>query len=179
MTTSYDDTQVYNNTVIFQSNVIFNSTVTLPTGSIDNNSIVEGADLDADKLEHRHSKQVMQEPGVDVVDKTYYVHIARANGRLKSVTVRPIVVPVGGDKQYTIDVRKVNNAVAVPGTSLLSAVVTISSVDDDNTNQTAALVATPSYVSGDMIIIVIDATGTTGTQGQGVIVDVELDESGV
>lgn len=180
MATTHDDAAVFNQPVTFQEAVIMNGGFTPPTASITSAAIAVSADIDPSKLKHRHSKVVSQDAGTDVVDKTYYVHLARAAGTLKSVKVRPLVAPDGGDKQFTVDVKKVPNGSAVAaGTTLLTAPLAVSDADADATNKDAVLIGTPTYAAGDLIVVIIDATGSTGSQGQGVVIDLKFDESGV
>lgn len=178
--TTHDEAQVFNAPVTFQDLVKLNGDVELPDNIIADEEVAPSAEISCSKLRHRHSKLIQQDPGTDVVDKTSYIHIARAAGTLVKLRVRPIAKPTGGDKQFTVDIKKVPSGTAVSaGTSLLTTPLVISSADIDNTNKDGSLAVTPTYAAGDMLAIIVDASGSTGSQGQGVAIESIFDESGV
>lgn len=150
---------------------------TLPAASVNDAAIATAANLDADKLENRISKTVVQAPGTDVVNGTTYIFVARAAGVIKSLRVRPLTAPTGGDKAFTVDLKRAANA-SGSFTSLLSSVVTVNSSSVDQTVQNGTLTGSPNILAGDLLQIVIAVSGSTGSQGQGVVVEVEIDEVG-
>ena len=162
---------------VFTGPVHFQGTVTLPDSTVTNAAVKSGDNISADKLVNRYSLRLDQVDGSDVVSETRNVHICRVKGKVKSVEVRPETAPTGGDKQFTVDVKKAANA-SGSYSSLLGSVITVDSTSVDDTLQTGALIADPSVADGDVIRIEIVASGSTGSQGQGVLVTVELDEDG-
>ena len=81
----------------------------------------------------------------------------------------------GGDKKWTVDVKKSTGAGAFA--TVLSAVVTIDTTSVDRRLQVGALsTAAIAYVDGDLFQVVVTATGATGSQGQGGCVTLWLDE---
>ena len=156
----------------------FTGPTSFPDGSITNTKVAASADIAANKLQHRHAISHSQKDGTDVVSETIMLYIARASGTLARFVVRPRLVPTGGDKQYTVDIQK-----AVTGsntwTSLLTAVVTVSSSDTNDVVKGGTLIGSPVYVLNDTIRFVITASGSTGSQGQGVAIEATVDESGI
>jgi hypothetical protein len=145
---------------------------------VGSDSINVGADLSADKLQHRHAASVHQNDGADVASRTSLVHIAAAAGTVRRVTARATTAPDGGDKQFTVDVQKASSGSGT-WTSLLTGVITFADADSDHATKDGTLIGSPSFVEGDAIRVVVTASGSTGDQGQGVVVTVNLDESGV
>lgn len=160
---------------IYTGDVVFGGTVSFPENTIEDEDVALGANIAAQKLQHRHALHHVQNVGADVASVTQVLHVARADVEVVSVEVRPSTVPAGGDKQYTVDVQK-----AVDGsntwTSILSSVVTISSADTEHTVQTAVLDGVPALEDGDALRIVVTASGSTGSQGQGLNVTINVDE---
>lgn len=166
-----------NATLLVSGNAIFNGDVTLPDSVITDGKVATGAEVDADKLQHRHALNYYQDAGGDVVNATKVIHVCRGAGQIKSIVVRPLTVPAGGDKNYTIDVKKASNGSAVFAT-LLNAVITVNSSSVNQTKQTGALIGTPTVAADDAIQVVVTTGGTTGSQGQGFVVTVNIEEAG-
>lgn len=178
MTVTYDTPILYKKDVIFLGPVSFAGEMEVATGSVEDNSVKSNADIATTKLQHRNSFVYNQPPGTDIVSETELFRIAKSTGEIVSVKIRPAAVPATGDKQYTVDIQKAANGSDV-WVSQLTSVLTISSVDAAHTIQEGILIATPSYVENEVFRIVITASGSTGTQGQGLLVEVIFDESGI
>jgi hypothetical protein len=177
MAEKHSDSHVFDGTVAFNNTVLFNAGMTLPANSVTNTSVPAGANLSADKLQHRHAITHEQKDGTDVVSETILKYVARFAGTLKRFTVRPRVAPTGGDKQFTVDIQRASNG-SNTWVSLLTTPVVMSSADVSDTLNDGTLVASPVYSIDDGIRIVITATGSTGSQGQGFVAVAQLDESG-
>lgn len=179
MTTEHQDDLLLRGALDVVGAANFHGTVSLPAGTVTNAAVPANADMDADKLEHRHSKSYVQDGGADIVDATKLIHLARAAGSIKSIKARVTTAPTGGDKQFTVDVQKAADASGV-WTSLMTGVITFAAAGSANdTLKTGVLIATPTFTAGSAIRVVIDASGATGSQGQGLIVEVNIDESGI
>lgn len=152
--------------------------VTLPASSITNAMIEDAAEIDVDKLQRRPTILYTQPAGSDVASETKIVHMVAAAGTIRKIRVRPGAAPAGGDKQYTVDVKKAADG-SGSFASVLDAVTTITSADTGHTSQDADLVASPTVAADDVLQIVVTASGSTGSQGQGLTVDILIDESGL
>lgn len=174
----------FSENVVFRGNVVvvgilqFNGGAEFPSAVVTNAAIVALADIAASKLEHRHAVNYGQDGGTDVVTATKVLHNVRAAGRIKSFSIRPFTSPAGGDKQYTVDLQRAPSG-SSSFVTLLSSVVTISSADASNTPQDAVLVGSPAVLVGDAIRVVVTASGSTGTQGQGFQSTINIEESGI
>lgn len=93
-------------------------------------------------------------------------------GEVVDVIVFPVTAPTGGDLAYTVDIKKSTGAGVFA--SILSSVVTVNSSSVDRTAQTATLSGTPALAAGDALQIVIATSGSTGTQGAGVVVTIRI-----
>lgn len=144
-----------------------------PANSIAGTAITGG--LLAEQMEHQFHVTYVQVGGTDVVDATQTIYLATGAGTIEAVEVRPETAPTGGDKAYTVDVKKAANA-STSFASILSAPITMNSSDANGTLNTGTL-STTTYSDGDAFQVVVDATGSTGSQGQGLILLVKLREA--
>lgn len=164
--------------VTFGGSVTMTNSCRLPAGTVDDRAVSDGAAIAAGKLVHRHQLRYQQAAGVTVVSATEIIHLASLSGSLKAVRIRPITAPTGGDLKFTVNVEKAANG-SDSWTALLDAVVNIGNTDTSHTIKTGTLAATPTYSANDAIRVEIVASGATGTQGLGVVVEVEVDELGI
>lgn len=146
----------------------------IPAGTVQADDIAEDAGVEASKLQHQHQPDSRQANGADVASRTETVWVAQGGGTIEGVIVRPGVAPTGGDKQYTVDVKKAP-AGSNTFTTVLSGVVTVDSSILNGTVQDGVLSVT-SYNAGDALQTVVTASGSTGSQGQGVYVGLKLRE---
>lgn len=150
------------------------TTFTPPDASVGNAAVAAGANIAASKLEHRHSPAHAQASGSDVATKSEVIHIVRgATGTLVAFEVAIDTAPTGGDKQFTVDLQVSTGGGAFA--TVLSSVVTVNQTDADRTISNATLAST-ALVDGDALKVVVTASGSTGSQGQGVRATAWLDE---
>jgi len=144
--------------------------IVLSTGCVTDASVSASADISASKVEQQYSITYRQDDGADVVGAIAPIHIVYgATASLMAVKVACVDAPSGGgDKAFTVDVRRANQGTPSPAT-VLTGVVTINNGRAD-CEVVSGTVASASLVSGDMLLVVVSASGTTGVQGQGLIV---------
>ncbi len=94
---------------------------------------------------------------------------------LKSVTVVCPDAPSGGDLAFTVDVHKAD--VGAAAATVLSGAISYSSTQSDY-EQESGTISTATIDDGDTLLVVVAVSGSTGTQGQGLIVQVEFEEAG-
>ncbi len=166
------------NDVIFHNNVTFAGTMFPPAGAINNSHFSSDANsrLAAAKLVHRIDLHYGQPNGTDVVAATQLLRICRGAGTIVGISLRPTVIPAGGDKAYTVDVLKSADGSA-SWTSLLDAVFAVDSADTANTKLVGDLIATPTVAADDSIRVVVAVSGSTGTQGQGFTLSIYIEEA--
>lgn len=150
---------------------------TAPDGSITSNSFsaVAGEALATSKQVHRFAVNYSQASGSDVVSETRIVHIVQGAGSIKAVEVVPDTAPTGGDKQFTVDVL-IGNASTAYATTLTSA-VTVNTSSVTRTIQAGTISGGGTVADGDSVQVVVTASGSTGSQGQGVNVLISIDEA--
>ncbi len=158
----------------FAGKVTFLDTVTLYKDSITDQHIAPSAKIQASKLVHRHVLVYAVPDGQSVSAITRLLYLAAAAGKLRRVEVRPTQVPTG-DYSYTVDVQRASDGSGT-WSSLLSSVITVDSSASADTKKSGTLVASPDLAAGDALRLVITTSGTSGTQGQGLVVLVELEE---
>ncbi len=147
----------------------------VPNGTLLNAHIAASAGLAANKLEHQHVLHYAQDDGSDVVSAIVPIYVVRGvTATVIEIEVDCLDSPTGGDKKFTVDLQKANAGTPTPAT-ILSAVV-------DYVNGTADCVVLTGTISsadlvvGDILLLVIVVSGSTGTQGQGVAVSVTVRE---
>ena len=145
------------------------------TGSLQAKSIIipDGFYLSVGNTQHRNVKTYQQAGGADVVAASSYVYTAAAAGKLSGVDVFVDTPPAGGDKGYTLDVKKSTAGGAF--TTVLSSLVTVNS-STSLRSVVAAVIASVAYVGGDSFKVDVALIGSTGSRGQGVLVTLTFDE---
>jgi len=167
---------IYDDPVFFKKAVHFGSAdSTFPAGALTDTNINSDADIAASKLVHRHAISYGQANGSDVITETKLLHITKAAATVQLIEVRPTTAPSGGDKQFTVDIQKAADG-SSSWSSLLSAVITVSTGSTDDTRQVGTLIGSPTLADDEALRVVITASGATGSQGQGFVVTVNLDE---
>jgi hypothetical protein len=101
--------------------------------------------------------------------------VAKGAGQINEFAAAVDAVPAGGDKAVTVDLQKSTGGGAFA--TLLTAVITINSASSAKTKYTGTLVATPTFVAGDLLRIVVALTGTTGNQAQGLVARAVVQEN--
>lgn len=147
------------------------SSLSAPAGCISDTAIVvpsAGSNgINTTKLNHRQHVRYSQAEGSSIATETRIVWLT--NGTQASfVSVRAIekTASSGGDT-VTVDIRK-------NGTSILSGATPISVT---GTSVVTGIITTTTSTVGDYVEVVVTATHTSGTLGQGLYVDLIVDES--
>jgi hypothetical protein len=100
----------------------------------------------------------------------------KTNGAtIKSIEVVCPDAPSGGDLTFTVDLLKANTGAGAA--TVLSSVVTYPNGTADYTQRPGSI-SSASLADGDTLLIQIAVSGSTGIQGQGLLVNVEIDEAG-
>jgi len=160
----------------FPGDVAMTGTGSLPASSVVNATVASTAKVAHTKVQQRKVAQHIQVGGTDITAKTELVHIAYGAGTVLGVNVATITAPTGGDKAFTVDVKKSTGGGAVA--TILTGVVTINSTKTSLTTYAGTLSGTPTFIAGDLLEIVVAVSGSTGSQGQGLIVTIDLYDEG-
>lgn len=124
--------------------------------------------LDTSNAQHRFKPVYSQANGSSVSDEEKVVHtVTGTTGTVVSISAGVITACVGA---ATIDVDLHKN-----GSSILSAAIQIDSGDAAYAEVTGTI-SNSSLVQGDSLEIVVDETTGGGTQGQGLFVNLVIDE---
>jgi len=107
---------------------------------------------------------------------THLLHLARKAGLIVALEVVPLTAPSGGDKAYTVDLKKGNQA--TPPASILTAPLDVDSGVADRQAQ-AATPTTTALADGDVLTLDIALSGTTGNYGADLLAIVWIAESPV
>jgi hypothetical protein len=157
---------------------VFTGSVNLPDASVENSHFSSDPTkaLSYEKAHHTFGLHYSQAEGGDVATATQLMYMCTFPAIVLSFAVRIFTAPTGGDKQYTVDL-KTRAGGGAAWSSLLSSVITVSSADADNDVEEATLIGDPSLAAQGSLQIVVTATGTTGSQGQGMIASIRLAEA--
>jgi len=130
--------------------------------------------LSATKLQHQYNRTIIFDGATDVSSGSAIIHATfGATATIVAGRFWTETAPAGGNLQFTIDFQK-GNAGSV-FSSILSSVLTIDSSRADRTPYGATFSGT-ALVAGDIVQIVVAASGTTGTQAQGGMVQLIVRE---
>lgn len=150
------------------------------SGTLDNSMVSASAAIAASKLINRVQVEYRVADGTNVAatsgDGVPVYTCTKTNGAtLKAVTVVCPDAPSGGDLAFTVDVHKAD--VSAAAATVLSGTISYSSTQSDY-EQESGTISTATIDDGDTLLVVVAVSGSTGTQGQGLIVQIEIEEAG-
>jgi len=155
----------------------FTGTVNLPADTVDENDLKTTALLPAAKLVTRFPVVCgRQAPGTDVVAKTEHAFTAKFAGIITHVEANTTTAPTGGDKKFTVDVKKSTGGGAFA--TILSATFDVDNGEADMVATAGTLdAAKDDYVAGDLFETIVTVSGSTGSQGQGMSITLWAQEN--
>jgi hypothetical protein len=150
-------------------------TLTIPDGTIVDAAVSAAAAIAATKMQHQHALNYSQADGSAVAAAIVPIHIVRGStATIVDIEVSCVDAPSGGDLAFSVDLKKANEGTPTPAT-VLSAPIAYSSTQSDCEVETGTI-SSASLVDGDTLLVVVAVSGSTGTQGQGLVVTVTLRE---
>jgi hypothetical protein len=160
---------------LYVAGVLAARTTVQSDGSVSDDSVVASAGIKATKLEHQHALTYHQVDGGDVVSAIVPLYTVRgATATIVAIEVSCLDSPSGGNKKFTVDLKKATVAIPTPA-SVLSAVIDYANATPDCT-VLAGTINLATLVDGDVLVVEITASGSTGVQGQGLQVTVTVRE---
>lgn len=147
-----------------------------PSGSIANAAIASGSPgscVAASKLQHQFPVRLDQAAGTAATSETRLVHICQGAGLPVAVRAVAAVAPTGGDKQVSIDVKRSTGGAAFA--TILTAPIVLDSSCVDRT-PVLGLLDSVTLAAGDVIEIAMTVSGATGSQAQGVCIELFIAE---
>lgn len=150
--------------------------VGLPHNCVRDTQIASDAAIGVFKTVHMVIARATQPGGSDVAAESRVVHVVGAahGAVVLGVDVGVDVAPDGGDMGYSVDVQRSTGG--GPYTSLLAAPAVIDAGVSDR-SVVGPTVSSPALAAGDLVRVVVEPSGSTGTQGQGVAVLVRIAEA--
>ncbi len=151
------------------------------TNAINSASVINGANLGAQNLQHRTHVHYMQPAGTNVVAATNIVYMSYKASQVLGGYVTPVTIPAAGTS-VTVDVQQY-----IVGTGWSSVLTGTTSVTSASTalapialsfSGTPALVAAPAGSGSACLLEVIVTVSGGGTQVQGLSVDIFITENG-
>lgn len=150
--------------------------INYPPGSVGDADIEANAGIDPTKVKHRLAIPYAQAPGANIVAATIDLHIARAAGLGVALEAAVTGVQAGGDRTVTVDLHKGN--AATPFATVLTTLITLSAADALRTPEAAVVDgAKDDLADGDILRLIVALGGSAGTQPQGLIVTLTLDQN--
>jgi hypothetical protein len=141
-----------------------------PPHCLADDAIADDADIDADKMRHLHYlEEYFADPSTAV---PMPVHVADAAGTI--IDVRALMTtPPTGDKVVAVDVQ-VGNA----STAYATALATAKQLDVDKVAgyPCPAAIQSRDLAAGDSIVISPTVSGSTGSAGSGLFVQIWIEE---
>lgn len=160
---------------IYHGAVSFAGTLTLPDQSVDNAAIKTGADVDSDKLEHKHPISVeLAEQATEVVNIEKLIHVSRVTGSIVALEAAIVSVP-GTGNSFTLDLQKSTGGGAF--SSVLTSTLEFTSSSSALTPGAAVIDSSAaSLADGDILKLVVSCTSDTNGNAEGLVVTVTLKE---
>lgn len=135
-----------------------------------------GNEVAASKLEHRHVIIESWPDGADVAstggDGIPIFIVRGVSGTIRAVEASMSDPPTGGTDNVTVDIYKASDGVAA--VTVLTAPISFD--DDNNYVVKAGSISVPALADGETLIVKVVKGGSAGTAGQGLVVQVTLDE---
>jgi len=150
-------------------------TISLNDGEVGDDNVEAGAGIAASKLEHQHVIRYSQADGSDIVAATVPVYTVRGStAEIIGVEVVCVDAPEGGDKAFSVDLHKADEGTPTPAT-VLTGTIAYSSTQSDCEVE-AGTIDSADLVEGDTLLVIVAVSGSTGNQGQGLVVNVHVRE---
>lgn len=147
----------------------------IPTGAVSNDGVAGDADMRATKMRHQFPVPYSQADGSAIVAATVPIHtVYGSTAEIVAIDVACVDAPSGGDLAFSVDLQKADVVTPAPAT-VLSAPIAYSSTQTDMEVE-PGVVTSSALTDGDSLLVVVAVSGSTGTQGQGLIVTVWLRE---
>lgn len=157
---------------------LISNTQTLPAGTVTDTMVNANADIAATKLEHQFSADYWQVDGTDVAAATAPIHtVYGAAGTIVAFQAVCVDAPEGGDKKFTVDLKKASTSSTTLATVLTAAIDYTAGTSDYTIK--SATISTATLVAGETLHVVVTPSGSTGNQGQGLVVTTVLRENPV
>lgn len=169
---SINTPSVFTGTPQFPQGATFGGTVTLPAASVGNSNIT--GVIDASKQEHRIGTHYAQAGGTAIVAATVDCGVVYgATGSLVSLRAALTGSVTAGDYTVTIDLHRSTGGGAFA--TVLSSTIVLDSSSVIRVAEAAAFSST-AILTGDLLRLVVTVAGTTGSQSQGLVVQLLRDE---
>lgn len=167
--------------VLLLGGVTIKDSFSVPAGVLTNAMMQESMGFSASKQEHQYPLNYKQDDGSDIVAAIAPIYIVRgATAEIIECEVVCVDAPEGGDKKFTVDLKKCNEGSPTPAT-VLDAVLDSDTygagvVEASDCEVGTAIIDSADLVVGDTLVVVVAVAGSTGNQGQGLIVTVTIRE---
>ena len=147
----------------------------IPAGTVQASDVAAAAGIEATKLEHQHAIHYWQADGTAIAAAIVPVHTVRGTtATIIGIDVVCVDAPSGGDLAFSVDLLVADVVAPTPAT-VLSAPVAYSETQTDCEVESGTI-ASATLADGDTLLVQVAVTGSTGTQGQGLIVTVTVRE---
>lgn len=156
----------FDDLLIAAGGITADGTVTLPDDSVEGESLKE----------FQHALQYGQDDGSDIVAAIAPLHLVKgASATVTSIQVACVDSPSGGDKAFSVDLKKCSESSPTPASVLTGAIDYANGTADCHV--VSGTISSAGLVTGDILVVVIVVSGTIGVQGQGLVVTVNVLES--
>lgn len=144
-------------------------TLGVPAGTLTDSGVSGSADIGAGKMRHRHKALFQQNHGTAAVAQRQPIYTVRASVATIQSLRAALTVAITGDSTITIDLLK-------NGSSILSSTIVLDSTNAARSFESAVGFISTALVANDFLEVVVTVSAGTGTLGQGLVVELEVDE---
>ena len=148
----------------------------VPDGTVTDDMVSATADIDADKLEHRHTLIYQQSPAAAIGAATIPLWMCTASDGASIVAIKAAItdtVATGADRTVTVTLQKASS-----GGSWSTLAGTTITFNNSTTllDVSGSAASVPALAEYDMLQLVVAVAGSAGAQAKGLLVRVEVDE---
>jgi hypothetical protein len=153
---------------------IIGPSLSLTTPSITAAMIAPAAGVQANKLQQQREYSHRQATGTAIVAMTEDIAVVGGAGTVVGVTVMESTAPTG-DHVTTVDVQKSTGGGAFA--TILTGTISYSVSQANLAVVAGTLLSVPALLAGDVLRVIVTVSGSTSSQGQGLVVTVTTNEA--
>jgi hypothetical protein len=148
----------------------------VPDSTITDDMVSATADIDADKMQHRHVITYQQSPAAAIGAATIPLWVTNAANGAVINSIKAVItdtIATGADRTVTLTLQKAASGGSWSTMSGTTITFNNTSILRDISGSAAS---SPDLADQDMVQLIVAVAGSVGAQAKGLLVRVEIDE---